>query len=408
MVNTKKTPRPSRKAAKNTKKATMDEHLKKLLGLSDSGNGEAKIDPKIIKKLIERGKKQGFITEDEIIAAFPSAEVNIDEFDEVIKKLEAENIQIISDESEYIETAPKTKKLTLEEKIRILENLQARASGNPLRSYLHEIGNIPLLTAEEEKILAKRIAKGDKKAKQLLTLANLRLVVSTAKKYAKSGLDFLDLIQEGNIGLMKAVEKFDWKKGFKFSTYATWWIRQAITRAIADQSRTVRLPVHLYETINKIKKAENELTTRLGRTPTLKEIAKEIGMDPAKVSYIRRVAQSSVSLTTPNNMGDDDDMRTLEETVTDEVLSEDTEEVAIHSILSEKLLKYVDQLPKRERQILELRYGLKDGIIRTLEEVGRIFNVTRERIRQIENKAIQQLRELAKKDKEWSEQIKNE
>ena len=408
MVNTEKTSKPSRKAAKNTKRATMDEHLKKLLGLSDSSNSEAKVDPKIIKKLIERGKKQGFITEDEIIAAFPSAEVNIDEFDEVIKKLEAENIQIISDESEYIETAPKTKKLTLEEKIRILENLQARASGNPLRSYLHEIGNIPLLTAEEEKILAKRIAKGDKKAKQLLTLANLRLVVSTAKKYAKSGLDFLDLIQEGNIGLMKAVEKFDWKKGFKFSTYATWWIRQAITRAIADQSRTVRLPVHLYETINKIKKAENELTTRLGRTPTLKEIAKEIGMDPAKVSYIRRVAQSSVSLTTPNNMGDDDDMRTLEETVTDEVLSEDTEEVAIHSILSEKLLKYVDQLPKRERQILELRYGLKDGIIRTLEEVGRIFNVTRERIRQIENKAIQQLRELAKKDKEWSEQIKNE
>ena len=392
------------KKAKNTTAST-DDQLKKLLGLtghSNTSKEEPTVNPATVKKLIQKGKKQGFITEDEIIAAFPTPEINIEEFDEIIKKLETEHIQIISDESEYIETIPKSNKLSLEEKIRILENLQARASGNPLRSYLHEIGNIPLLTGDEEKILAQRIAKGDLKAKQLLTLANLRLVVSTAKKYAKSGLDFLDLIQEGNIGLMKAVEKFDWTKGFKFSTYATWWIRQAITRAIADQSRTVRLPVHLYETINKIKKAENELTTKLGRTPTLKEIAKAIGMEPSKISYIRRVAQSSVSLTTPNNMGDDDDVRTLEETISDEVLAEDTEEVAIHSILSEKLLKYVDKLPQRERQILELRYGLKDGIIRTLEEVGRIFNVTRERIRQIENKAIQQLRDLAMKDEEWS------
>ena len=395
----------TRKAKSTKAKNLADDQLKSLLGLTASSNitkDEPTVNPAKIKKLIQKGKKQGFITEDEIIAAFPTPEINIDEFDEIIKKLEAEHIQIISDESEYIETVPKSKKLSLEEKIRILENLQARASGNPLRSYLHEIGNIPLLTADEEKILAQRIAKGDKKAKQLLTLANLRLVVSTAKKYAKSGLDFLDLIQEGNIGLMKAVEKFDWTKGFKFSTYATWWIRQAITRAIADQSRTVRLPVHLYETINKIKKAENELTTKLGRTPTLNEVAKAIGMEPSKISYIRRVAQSSVSLTTPNNMGDDDDVRTLEETISDEVLAEDTEEVAIHSILSEKLLKYVDKLPQRERQILELRYGLKDGIIRTLEEVGRIFNVTRERIRQIENKAIQQLRELAMKDDDWS------
>ncbi len=386
------------KSNKTTKKSSVvDPQIAKLLNTSHQQ--KVQIDPVMVKKLIRRGKKQGFLTEDEIIAAFPTPEINIDEFDEVIKKLEENSIQIISDETDYIETVNKKEKLTLEEKIRILENLQARASGNPLRSYLHEIGNIPLLTAEEERILAKRIAKGDQKARQLLTLANLRLVVSTAKKYAKSGLDFLDLIQEGNMGLMKAVEKFDWRKGFKFSTYATWWIRQAITRAIADQSRTVRLPVHLYETINKIKKAENELATKLGRTPTLKEIAATIDMEPSKISYIRRVAQNSVSLTSSSNMGgDDDDPRSLEETMSDEELAEDTEEQAIQAILSEKLLQYVEKLPKRERQILELRYGLKDGIIRTLEEVGRIFNVTRERIRQIENKAVFQLRELSKQD----------
>ena len=385
--------------ANKKQKNSLDNTVKSLLGVSEDTSKNT-IDSKNLKKLIKKGQEQGFLTEDEIIAAFPSPEINIKEFDEVIKKLEENNIQIISDENDYIQTTPKPQKLTLDEKIRILENIQARASGNPLRSYLHEIGNIPLLTGEEEKILAQRIAKGDQKAKQLLTLANLRLVVSTAKKYAKSGLDFLDLIQEGNMGLMKAVDKFDWKRGYKFSTYATWWIRQAITRAIADQSRTVRLPVHLYETINKIKKVEHELTTKLGRTPTLKELAKELKMEPSKISYIRRVAQNSVSLTSPNKMGsgDDDDARTLEETMTDVTLAEDTEESAIHAILSEKLLKYVEKLPQRERQILELRYGLKDGIIRTLEEVGRIFNVTRERIRQIENKAIMQLRELSKKD----------
>jgi len=399
--------------AKTTKKhgssVTKTNPLQDLLGSMDDISSDNTVDQKTLRKLIRKGKKRGYVTEDEILAAFPSPEVNMEEFDEVISLLEKEGIQILSEDEFYADTPAKKKnrKLTLEEKIRILENLQARSSGNPLRSYLHEIGNIPLLTKEEEKILAQRIAKGDEKAKQLLTLANLRLVVSQAKKYAKSGLDFLDLIQEGNIGLMKAVDKFDWKKGFKFSTYATWWIRQAITRAIADQSRTVRLPVHLYETINKIKRAENELTTKLGRAPTNEEIAQETGLDPDKIAYIKRVSQSSISLTSPVAMDADDDSRTLEETYGDSNIAVDTEHTAIRELLAEKLQKYVKQLPSRERQILELRYGLTDGIVRTLEEVGKLFNVTRERIRQIENKAIMMLKEIAKKDQQFQEEQEN-
>ena len=342
------------------------------------------------RRLLEKGERQGFLTESEILEVFPNPEVDIDELEEFLDLLEQKGIEVLYEQ----DNKNKPKELTLEEKLRILENIQASATGNPLRSYLQEIGSIPLLTAEEEVILAKRIEKGDKKAAQLLTLANLRLVVSVAKKYARSGLDFLDLIQEGNIGLMKAVEKFDYKRGFKFSTYATWWIRQSITRAIAEQGRTVRLPVHMYETINRLRKVKNELTTKLGRPPTKKELAKAMDMEEEKIEYINKISQYSISLTADRSDGDDDDSVSLSEVISD-VTAETPEEEAHQDIMRQDLMNLLKELPQRERRVLELRFGLLDGVQRTLEEVGREFNVTRERIRQIEAKALNHLREIA-------------
>ena len=337
---------------------------------------------KKIKKLLEKGEKQGFLTEVDILEAFPNPEVDISELEEFLELLEKKGIEVLYEEQDR--SSPQ--KLTLEDKLRILENIQASVTGNPLRSYLQEIGSIPLLTAEEEVILAKRIKAGDKKAAQLLTLANLRLVVSVAKKYARSGLDFLDLIQEGNIGLMKAVEKFDYSRGFKFSTYATWWIRQSITRAIADQGRTVRLPVHMYETINRMRKVKNELTTKLGRPPTNKELAEALGMTPEKIEYINKISQYSVSLTADKTEAHDDEAVSLSEIVSD-VNQEGPDEIATQEILKHDVMQLLKELPDRERRVLELRFGLVDGVVRTLEEVGREFGVTRERIRQIEAKA---------------------
>ncbi len=342
------------------------------------------------RRLLEKGEKKGFLTEAEILEVFPNPEVDIDELEEFLELLEQKGVEVLYEQ----DSKNKPKELTLEEKLRILESIQASATGNPLRSYLQEIGSIPLLTAEEEVILAKRIEKGDRKAAQLLTLANLRLVVSVAKKYARSGLDFLDLIQEGNIGLMKAVEKFDYKRGFKFSTYATWWIRQSITRAIAEQGRTVRLPVHMYETINRLRKVKNELTTKLGRPPTQKELAKAMDMEEEKIEYINKISQYSISLTADRSDGDDDDSVSLSEVISD-VTAETPEEEAHQDIMRQDLMNLLKELPQRERRVLELRFGLLDGVQRTLEEVGREFNVTRERIRQIEAKALNHLREIA-------------
>ncbi len=343
-----------------------------------------------VKKLLEKGEKQGFLTETDVLEIFPNPDVDIDELEEFLEILGQKGIEVLYEQ----ETPSKPKDLTLEEKLRILENIQASVTGNPLRSYLQEIGSIPLLTAEEEVVLAKRIEKGDKKAAQLLTLANLRLVVSVAKKYARSGLDFLDLIQEGNIGLMKAVEKFDYKRGFKFSTYATWWIRQSITRAIAEQGRTVRLPVHMYETINRLRKVKNELTTKLGRPPTQKELAEAMEMEEEKIEYINKISQYSVSLTADRSDGDDDDSVSLSEIIAD-TTADTPEEEAEQDIMRQEVLNLLKELPERERRVLELRFGLVDGVVRTLEEVGREFNVTRERIRQIEAKALNHLREIA-------------
>ena len=285
--------------------------------------------------------------------------------------------------------------MTLEKKIRILKNIQTNISTDAIRSYLYEIGRIPLLTGEEEVILAKRIEKGDKEATQLLITANLRLVVSIAKKYSKSNLELLDLIQEGNIGLMRAVEKFDYTKGFKFSTYATWWIRQAITRAIADQARTIRIPVHMIETINKFNKTTNILATKLGRPPTDEEIAKEMEIEVEKISEIRKIKQNPTSLATP--IGEEKDSK-LQDIIPDD-WSQSPEDYATGEYLKNQLKDILDSLQDRERRVLSLRFGLDDGVSRTLEEVGKEFGVTRERIRQIEAKALKKLKEKSAQQK---------
>lgn len=259
---------------------------------------------------------------------------------------------------------------------------------DPVRIYLKEIGKVPLLTAEEEVILAKRIEEGDEYARKRLAEANLRLVVSIAKRYVGRGLSFLDLIQEGNLGLIKAVEKFDYKKGFKFSTYATWWIRQAITRSIADQAKTIRIPVHMVETINKLIRAQRQLLQKLGREPLTKEIAKEMGIPEERVREIQKISQEPVSLETP--IGEEDDSH-LGDFVQDENIQE-PEDAASFVLLREQLLEAMDTLTEREQRVVSLRFGLDDGRTRTLEEVGKEFQVTRERIRQIEAKALRKLR----------------
>ncbi len=259
---------------------------------------------------------------------------------------------------------------------------------DPVRIYLKEIGKVPLLTADEEVILAKRIEDNDEEARKRLAEANLRLVVSIAKRYVGRGLSFLDLIQEGNLGLIKAVEKFDYKKGFKFSTYATWWIRQAITRSIADQARTIRIPVHMVETINKVVRTGRQLLQQLGREPTPEEIGKELDMTPERVREIQKISQEPVSLETP--IGEEEDSH-LGDFVQDENIQE-PEDAASFSLLREQLFEVMDSLTKREQRVLSLRFGLEDGKTRTLEEVGQEFQVTRERIRQIEAKALRKLR----------------
>jgi RNA polymerase primary sigma factor len=344
---------------------------------------------KSIDKLLEKGKELGFLTQEDILDFFPTVEEDIDLLDEIFKAVQENDIEVLEPEEES--KADTT--MTLEKKIRILKTIQSNLSTDAIRSYLFEIGKIPLLTAEEEVILAKRIEKDDDEARQLLTTANLRLVVSIAKKYSKSGLELLDLIQEGNIGLMRAVEKFDYHKGFKFSTYATWWIRQAITRAIADQARTIRVPVHMIETINKFNKVTGILTIKLGRQPTDEEIAKEMDIEEEKVAEIRKIKQNPSSLSLP--IGDEKDSK-LQDIIADE-WSQTPEDYATSEYLRNQLHGVLDELQDRERRVLELRFGLEDGVSRTLEEVGREFGVTRERIRQIEAKALKKLKERSSK-----------
>ncbi len=336
----------------------------------------------LIKDLIEQGKRKGKLSTKEINDLLEELDFDAEQVDKLYETLEGHNIEIVEDLNDQDLEQALTKDLSA------LEFVSAEGIDDPVKVYLKEIGRVPLLTPEKEIELAAKMAEGDVNARKELAEANLRLVVSIAKRYVGRGMQFLDLIQEGNLGLIKAVEKFDYTKGFKFSTYATWWIRQAITRAIADQARTIRIPVHMVETINKVKKVSSQLLHQNGHEPTAEEIAEELGMSVDKVREVLRVAQEPVSLETP--IGEEEDSH-LGDFIPDEDAPVPAE-AASHTLLREQLSDVLSTLTPREEKVLRLRFGLEDGRPRTLEEVGKEFNVTRERIRQIEAKALRKLR----------------
>ncbi|MDO5477891.1 MAG: RNA polymerase sigma factor RpoD, partial [Clostridia bacterium] len=337
-----------------------------------------------IKELVEKGKKKGLLSYKEIADALAEFELEEEQMEKVYDSLDREGIEVVGDLDKELE---QIEPVQVEEEIDM--NLPDGTNvDDHVRMYLKEIGKVPLLTAEEEYELARKMSEGDEEAKQKLIETNLRLVVSIAKKYVGRGLLFLDLIQEGNLGLIKAVEKFDYAKGYKFSTYSTWWIRQSITRAIADQARTIRVPVHMVETINKLIRVSRQLLQEYGRDATPEEIAKEMNMSIEKVREIMKIAQEPVSLEMP--IGEEEDTR-LGEFIPDEDAPAPSE-AASFMLLKEQLVDVLDTLTPREERVLRLRFGLDDGRSRTLEEVGKVFNVTRERIRQIEAKALRKLR----------------
>ncbi len=343
----------------------------------------------ILKELVEKGKSKGMLTYKEIMDAFEEVELEPEQIEKIYETVENMGIDVVGDidaEIQELQNSEEELDLTLPEGISI---------DDPVRMYLKEIGKVPLLSADEEINLAVRMEKGDNEAKRRLAEANLRLVVSIAKRYVGRGMLFLDLIQEGNLGLIKAVEKFDYRKGFKFSTYATWWIRQAITRAIADQARTIRIPVHMVETINKLIRVSRQLLQELGRDPHPEEIAKEMNMSVDKVREIMKISQEPVSLETP--IGEEEDSHLGDFIPDDDVPA--PAEAAAFTLLKEQLLGVLDTLTPREEKVLKLRFGLDDGRARTLEEVGKEFNVTRERIRQIEAKALRKLRHPSRSKK---------
>lgn len=348
-----------------------------------------------IKELVEKGKKNGMLTYKEIMDSLEDIEMDPDQIDKVYEYLESRGIEVIGNIEIDIPPIDDDDDEDVEEVDLDLSVPEGISIDDPVRMYLKEIGKVPLLTPDEEIELAKRMENGDQEAKKKLTEANLRLVVSIAKRYVGRGMLFLDLIQEGNLGLIKAVEKFDYSKGFKFSTYATWWIRQAITRAIADQARTIRIPVHMVETINKLIRVHRQLLQELGRDPLPEEIAKEMGLSEDKVREIQKIAQEPVSLETP--IGEEEDSH-LGDFIPDDDAPAPAEAAAF-TLLKEQLIEVLDTLTPREEKVLRLRFGLDDGRARTLEEVGREFNVTRERIRQIEAKALRKLRHPSRSKK---------
>jgi RNA polymerase primary sigma factor len=343
----------------------------------------------ILKELVEKGKVKGMLTYKEIMDAFEEIDLEPDQIEKIYETMENMGIDVVGDiESEM-------KELQVQEEDIDITIPEGISIDDPVRMYLKEIGKVPLLSADEEIELAKRMEKGDSEAKRRLAEANLRLVVSIAKRYVGRGMLFLDLIQEGNLGLIKAVEKFDYRKGYKFSTYATWWIRQAITRAIADQARTIRIPVHMVETINKLIRVSRQLLQELGREPQPEEIAKEMNMSVEKVREIMKISQEPVSLETP--IGEEEDSH-LGDFIPDDDAPAPAEAAAF-TLLKEQLIDVLDTLTAREEKVLRLRFGLDDGRARTLEEVGKEFNVTRERIRQIEAKALRKLRHPSRSKK---------
>ena len=344
----------------------------------------------VIKDLLEAGKAKGKLSTKEINDALEELDFDVEQVDKLYDTLEAYNIEIVEDFA--TEVAANTDK---EEDLESVLYAEGISIDDPVKVYLKEIGRVPLLSADEEVDLAVRMSQGDEAARKRLSEANLRLVVSIAKRYVGRGMQFLDLIQEGNLGLIKAVEKFDHTKGFKFSTYATWWIRQAITRAIADQARTIRIPVHMVETINKVKKVNSQLLHQNGHEPSSEQIAAELDMPVEKVREIMRVAQEPVSLETP--IGEEEDSH-LGDFIADDD-SPAPSDVASHTLLKDQLEEVLSTLTPREEKVLKLRFGLEDGRSRTLEEVGKEFNVTRERIRQIEAKALRKLRHPSRSKK---------
>lgn len=350
----------------------------------------------VIRELIELGKSKGQLTTKEILDALGELDFDPEHIEKFYDTLESHGVEIVEDFGDIqIDDVDLTKVANETAEYEAGVGMEGVAIDDPVKVYLKEIGRVPLLTSEEEIKLAIAIKDGNEAAKKRLSEANLRLVVSIAKRYLGRGMQFLDLIQEGNLGLIKAVEKFDYTKGFKFSTYATWWIRQAITRAIADQARTIRIPVHMVETINKVKKVSSQLLHTTGHEPTADEISEELDMPVDKVREIMRVAQEPVSLETP--IGEEEDSHLGDFIPDDEAPA--PADAASHTLLRETLGDVLDSLTPREEKVLRLRFGLEDGRSRTLEEVGKEFNVTRERIRQIEAKALRKLRHPSRSKK---------
>lgn len=344
----------------------------------------------MVKDLIEKGKKKGMLTNNDIVNSFFDTEITTEEIETIYDALEKEGVEIVDDLEKELEEIEVSK-----EDLEDLSVPDGISIDDHVKMYLKEIGKVDLLDADEELELAKRMSEGDEVAKKKLAEANLRLVVSIAKRYVGRGMLFLDLIQEGNLGLIKAVDKFDYSKGYKFSTYATWWIRQAITRAIADQARTIRIPVHMVETINKLVRISRQLVQELGREPTTEELAKELNLSVEKVREISKISQEPVSLETP--IGEEEDSH-LGDFIPDDDAPAPSE-VASFVMLKEQLEDVLKTLTTREAKVLRLRFGLEDGRPRTLEEVGKEFDVTRERIRQIEAKALRKLRHPSRSKK---------
>ena len=375
-----------RKRKKPVTKSRPKTVLKKVVRAAASGARAKNASAKALSadELMKKGKERGYITYSEILRAFPHVEDDVDFLEGLYERFSVAGVDVLEggiledNADQYLAT----------------RNIKDRQSTgyDSIQIYLREIGQYPLLTAAEERELAKRIERGDNEARNILARSNLRLVVSIAKKYVgrSPDLTLLDLIQEGNIGLFRAVEKFDWKKGYKFSTYATWWIRQAITRALADQSRTIRIPVHMVETIAKYKQISRRLSQALGRDPQPEEIAVEMGVEPEKIYQIEKINQDTLSLENPIG-SDDDDRSTLGDFIPDDKIPSPVQESS-ERILTEQVRAILDDLSPKERKILEMRHGLMDGIYHTLEEVGKEFGVTRERIRQIEAKALEKIR----------------